>query len=393
MDFIKKITDSLASLMNKKGDDDKKDSPKVSHDAVDGTPKDTTDANGEKEEIRDGILYIDGVKLGPASTGALSSNEDILDMLRIPANYTIPEKILLPGDLAAVKFPREPDGFSRDDVAAFYDNVVSSINYYIDLLNKRNTDVKKLAEHIDDMTNEIHDKDIELQLQKNGLTVITGEDNKNENMNLQLKIQKLRAENKLLKSKVSETEASNQINDLKKNYDEVQDQLAMEQYSNKQLTETNKELNTRLHALQESGADGNDTDFAEEVSSIEMKKSSPSRNGRTPISLPKKAKALHSSTHHNDDHVKETGTQDQEIENKSQRTSLRSSAPKKQLPRQPKNKLNHSRSDNKDSAIDNALSSLDSSSVTGEDEVDIFDDDAPFDEVSNQVMNDEIDFD
>lgn len=389
--------DSLASLVNKKDANDKNNSPKVSHDAIEDTSETETDANGEKEEIRDGFLYIDGVKLGPANTGALSSNEDILDMLMIPANYTIPEKIMLPGDLASVKFPREPDGFSRDDVAAFYDNVVSSINYYIDLLNKRNNDVKKLADHIDDMTNEIHDKDIELQLQKSGLTVITGEDSKNENMNLQLKVQKLRAENKLLKSKISETEASNQINELKKNYDEVQDQLAMEQYSNKQLTEKNKELTSRLHAIQEDGGSDNETDFAETISSIEASPSvnRTSSSPKEPVSLPKKSRMLHSSKQRNDndDSFDDTESTVSRLEDDSPRTSLRPSS-KKQLPHQPKNKLNHAKPENKKSNIDNALSSLDATSIPGEeDEVDIFDDDAPFDEVSNQVMNDEIDFD
>ena len=86
-----------------------------------GEDNDSTDSNGEKQEVINGHLVVDGVDLGPVNTGSLSVQEDVLNILGIPASYSVPDRILLPGDLAKVKFAKEPDGFARDEVAAFYD--------------------------------------------------------------------------------------------------------------------------------------------------------------------------------------------------------------------------------------------------------------------------------
>ena len=225
----------------------------------------SNDSNGEKQEVINGHLVVDGVDLGPVNTGSLSVQEDVLNILGIPASYSVPDRILLPGDLAKVKFAKEPDGFARDEVAAFYDATCESIDFYIDLLNKRNADVAKLADHCTKLQDEIHDKELESEIQKtSGLNIIAGGDSNSELMNAKLKIRKLKAENEELRQQSSSTEATEKIKELQKRYDEVQDQLAMEQYNNKQLRAQLADMQTKRDFESEMG----NTGFAESMSAF-----------------------------------------------------------------------------------------------------------------------------
>ena len=225
----------------------------------------------EHQEIINGHLFIDGIDMGEAKSGALSTQEDVLNLLGIPASYPIPDKIMLPADLANVKFSREPNGFSRDDVVEFYNGVVESIDYIIDLLNKRNADVTKLANYIDKLNEDIHDKDVEMVIQSSGLSVITGDD-ENTTMNLSLKNKKLKAELDAMKSKNSESESFKKLTELQKKYDEIQNQLAMEQYSNKQLREELSSKRVERNLQEENG-----TKNIEESSPSRLSKRTPQK--------------------------------------------------------------------------------------------------------------------
>lgn len=406
MDFIQGLIKSLSSLIHRDNDDDNH-AAKVSHEPAEEDDRhQKTDGNGEKEEVIDGNLYVDGVNLGPLKSGSMSGDEDILHILKIPKNYTIPEHVMLPSDLANVKFRNEPNGFAKDDVADFYDIIVSSINYYIELLNKRNDDIKKLADYTDELNDDIHDKEMELQIQKTGLTVIADGDSNNENMNLSLKIRKLTAENKSLKARLSETEASKQISELKKKYDEIQDQLAMEQYDNKQLNEKLSELQSKLHAIQENGTD-NEVDFAEQIGSIHgggnAEKHEPSVKLQKNVSLTRKKLSMPDSTSSSDNE-----DTDRKPLKMAPHHTLRKSIPKtsndspsvsihdlEQDESPTPSHTNAGRPSHR-SNLDNALSSLENKipdDDEGDDDVSIFDDSAPFDEVTDQILNDKIDFD
>lgn len=411
MDFIQGLIKSLSSFIHRNNDDDNH-AAKVSHEPVEEDDKHRkTDGNGEKEEVIDGNLYVDGVNLGPLKSGSMPGDEDILHLLKIPKNYTIPEHVMLPSDLANVKFRNEPNGFAKDDVADFYDIIVSSIDYYIELLNKRNDDIKKLADYIDELNDDIHDKEMELQIQKTGLTVIADSDSNNENMNLSLKIRKLAAENKSLKARLSETEASKQISELKKKYDEIQDQLAMEQYDNKQLNEKLSELQSKLHAIQENGTD-NEVDFAEQIGSIHggsnaeqhepSIEGAPSVRPRKNVSLTRRKLSIPDSHSSNDNE----NTEIKPLKMAPHHT-LRKSIPKtgNDSPSVSIHDLEQDESPTPShtdagepphhSNLDNALSSLENTipDDEGDDDVSIFDDSAPFDEVTDQILNDKIDFD
>lgn len=240
--------------------------PAVARESHHGDEKDGVDANGEKQEVINGHLVVDGVDLGPVNTGSLSVQEDVLNILGIPASYSVPDRILLPGDLAKVKFSKEPNGAAVDEVAAFYDAVTESIDFYIDLLNKRNADVAKLADHCMKLQDEIHDKELESEIQRtSGLNIIAGGDSNSELMNAKLKIRKLKAENEALRQQSSSTEATDKIKELQKRYDEVQDQLAMEQYSNKQLRSQLADMQTKRDFESEMG----NTGFAESMKAFD----------------------------------------------------------------------------------------------------------------------------
>lgn len=270
MSFFDKINKKIDSIMPGGNKDDLEGRQTVPGVPAVGREKpdagNAGNANGETQEVIDGHLWVDGVDLGPVNTGSLSMQEDVLNILGIPASYSVPDRIMLPGDLAKVKFASEPNGFARDEVAAFYDATSESIDFYIDLLNKRNADVAKLADHCTKLQDEIHDKEMEQEIAKNsGLNIIAGGDSNNELMNAKLKIRKLKAENEELRQQSSYTEATDKIKELQKRYDEVQDQLAMEQYNNKQLRQQLADAQTKRDFESEMG----NTGFAESMAAFD----------------------------------------------------------------------------------------------------------------------------
>lgn len=221
------------------------------------TPNQT--ASSEKQEIHDGHIFVDGVDLGEVdmSTMRASGRNDVLNLLNIPANYPIDDSVLLPGDLTNIKFSEEDAGFSKEEVANFYDAVVESIDYYVKLLNKRNEDVARLADNAISLQETIHNKEIEAEIQQNsGLSVITGSNNIAD-MNAQMKIRQLQAENAELRKRSNEQGSASDYQELQRRYDDLQNAFSSSQYDIRQLQEQLSQYRSSEHA-QDSSLDGND---------------------------------------------------------------------------------------------------------------------------------------
>lgn len=216
-------------------------------------------ANSEKQEIHDGHIFVDGVDLGEVdiSTMRASGRNDVLNLLNIPANYPIDDSVLLPGDLTNIKFSEEDAGFSKEEVANFYDAVVESIDYYVKLLNKRNEDVARLADNAISLQETIHNKEIEAEIQQNsGLSVITGSNNIAD-MNAQMKIRQLQAENAELRKRSNEQGSASDYQELQRRYDDLQNAFSSSQYDIRQLQEQLAQYRSSEHA-QDNSLDGND---------------------------------------------------------------------------------------------------------------------------------------
>lgn len=345
-----------------------------------------TDANGEKQEVINGHLVVDGVDLGPVNTGSLSVQEDVLNILGIPASYSVPDRILLPGDLAKVKFAKEPNGAAVDEVAAFYDAVTESVDFYIDLLNKRNADVAKLADHCTKLQDEIHDKELESEIQKtSGLNIIAGGDSSSELMNAKLKIRKLKAENEALRQQSSSTEATDKIKELQKRYDEVQDQLAMEQYNNKQLRAQVADMQTKRDFESEMG----NTGFAE---SMQAFNETSSQEPPEP-SLKRKPKLKAVPRNDFDDDAIMTAAKDngKPVHPARTRTPLKRGATKLPTARNASNASRPQRGAAKLASSGSAPSPKPAPMPVEQDVDDMFSVGAPFDDLTDTMIDDDID--
>lgn len=308
MSFLDKINQTIGSFTGKDDEDDENNEnventndsdnnsiPKIAH----GVSKniESSAGSGEHQEIINGHLFVDGIDLGEVSSGALSGSEDVLSILGIPASYTIAENIFLPGDLNKVKFSSETYGFSKSEVASFYDNVVETVDYYVDLLNKRNADVAKLADHCSKLQDDLHDKELEAEVQRNsGLNIIAGGNDNNELMNAKLKIRKLKAENEELRRNNSSNEASDKVKELQKSYDEIQNALAMTQYENKKMREKLDALKERHNFRENDKDDGFEQSMNIVQNDKEDDNSSPViKSSKQPLNAKKKLNKLQPS--------------------------------------------------------------------------------------------------
>lgn len=403
MGLFDKINEKIDSFIpggNKNGDDisDRQKVPGVPaigrQQPVNNQPK----SGEEHQEVIDGNLWVDGINLGPVNTGSMSVQEDVLNILGIPASYDVPDRIMLPGDLAKVKFASEPNGFARDEVAAFYDATSESIDFYIDLLNKRNADVAKLADHCTKLQDEIHDKEMEAEIQKNsGLNIIAGGDS-SELMNAKLKIRKLKAENEELRQQSSSTEASDKIKELQKRYDEVQDQLAMEQYNNKQLRQQLADAQSKRDFESEMG----NTGFAESMAAFDNVDDDPVPSSSPASKSPRRSLRAPSNNAFNDDDIMSAaGTIDNGDDGPAHPARIQST-PRQSLKRaggsssklkRSSAKLNSSKSlpPMGGAAAKNAPASK--LAPLPSDSGDMFDGGLPFDDLTDNMVDDDISFD
>lgn len=170
--------------------------------------------------------------------------QDVLDVLKIPATYTIDTDIFMPEDFKDISFDYQvPQGYDVGQVQFFVEKAEASIKEYLYLLEKRNEHIAILATAIDRLQVDLNNLKYETQI-TSGIGVLPTSDSialENENMDLKLQIQKLKdSERVTLSSKEREI------------YEEMRDELSRLQRALEGQVSKNKDLEAKLALIEES---------------------------------------------------------------------------------------------------------------------------------------------
>ena len=167
---------------------------------------------------------------------------DILELLNIDANYTIPDEYMLPEDFERVVFDKvRPEGYDEKMVNAFYDSAYNTVGYLLDLLKKRNKDIATLATQIDKMSTDLHNAKLNAEI-SDGLTVMTGAPSEDaiSLQQAQNEIRKLRGTIKKMES--AGLQPADNDSGLGEKYDALQNQVGILKSKIQQLSTENKRL-------------------------------------------------------------------------------------------------------------------------------------------------------
>ncbi|MBC9707532.1 MAG: hypothetical protein H9W81_21940 [Enterococcus sp.] len=94
-----------------------------------------------------------------------NAQNDVLEQFRIPAHTELEDDMLTPSKLSRVQFNEStPRGFSFKQVEAYHTSVTKSIKRYIDLLERRDRDVHKLATEVDKYRTDVQNVRFQLEL-------------------------------------------------------------------------------------------------------------------------------------------------------------------------------------------------------------------------------------
>lgn len=106
-----------------------------------------------------------------------SAQNDVLEQFRIPAHTELEEDILTPSKLSKVQFNEStPRGFSFKQVEAYHTSVTKSVKRYIDLLERRDKDVHKLATEVDKYRTDVQNVRFQLELLQGSGQALVNED-------------------------------------------------------------------------------------------------------------------------------------------------------------------------------------------------------------------------
>lgn len=207
-------------------------------------------------------MYVQGVDLGKVNPGAISDSQDVLNMLHIDSRVDVPEDVYLPQDLQEGRFRKfddESPGFSKEQVVEFFDRTQLSAEYLQKMLNRRTQDIMKLVKYINELSSELQEKALESEVQQSsGMNLIAGDDSQTvialtkKNQNLQAQLEAYRNGG----GGADDGKLQESLSALKKKYDELQDQLGLEQHTNRELSDELDDLKSRMAIRdEESGSD------------------------------------------------------------------------------------------------------------------------------------------
>lgn len=182
------------------------------------------------------------------SSAALVSNDgaiqDVLNVLNIPATFTIHEEVLMPSDFDDLDFDIQvPQGYDVGQVRFFVEKSEASVKEYLRLLEARNEHIAKLATTVDRLQVDFNNLKYDSQIAAGIGIIPTSEsvDLENENMELKLKLQRL---NDAKKTTINSEE--------RKVYEEMRNELSKTMRENEDLKEKNYELKSLVAQLEEN---------------------------------------------------------------------------------------------------------------------------------------------
>lgn len=186
--------------------------------------------------------------------------QDVLKVLRIPADIIIEEEYFLPDDIKEIEFDTQaPYGYEMSQVNAFVENTKKTVEEYVRLITERNKHVAQLATVVDRLQIDLHNMKYE-SLSANGINVMTG----NTSEDLENELMEARLEIKRLESKINNT-SDNLTSTERKQYETIQDNLALLRRENNTLTQKNQNLRLANIKLQQELEEHTETQLRKNV--------------------------------------------------------------------------------------------------------------------------------
>lgn len=246
------------------GDDD--------DDLTEGMEPESVSASGK--QIINGHLIVDGADMGAVDDSSISSINDVLSAANVAPTIHVPDDVFLPEDMDGIKFDGERDGFSKKQVAEFFEKAKASSEYLKKIIESRHDDIYSLAGYAKKLNEQIQDSKMMNEVARaSGMAVIAGDDN-NQVMELTEENQRLKAQLNAAQSgqgsdqSVHVQDLQDQLSELKDRYSSIQDQLGREQYTNKQLSDELSEMRLKLNTKSEQEHDDID-DLASNITSMD----------------------------------------------------------------------------------------------------------------------------
>ena len=167
---------------------------------------------------------------------------DVLELLNIAEDYPVPANVLLLGDLDRVRFDvSQPKGYDMHMVEEFYDSVHDSIAWYVDKLQQRNNDIRKMEDMLNKQNTDIHNAKVAEAMSDPDFTIMTGSEStaEQELQEAQIKIMNLEDENRKLQKKIQSMgnggNGDQMDADTQSRYEALQNQLGIVQRENQKL--------------------------------------------------------------------------------------------------------------------------------------------------------------
>lgn len=167
---------------------------------------------------------------------------DVLELLDIAEDYPVPSNVLLLGDLDRVRFDvSQPKGYDMHMVEEFYDSVHDSIAWYVDKLQQRNNDIRKMEDMLNKQNTDIHNAKVAEAMSDPDFTIMTGSEStaEQELQEAQIKIMNLEDENRKLQKKIQSMgnggNGDQMDADTQSRYEALQNQLGIVQRENQKL--------------------------------------------------------------------------------------------------------------------------------------------------------------
>lgn len=167
---------------------------------------------------------------------------DVLELLNIAEDYPVPANVLLLGDLDRVRFDvSQPKGYDMHMVEEFYDSVHDSIAWYVDKLQQRNNDIRKMEDMLNKQNTDIHNAKVAEAMSDPDFTIMTGSEStaEQELQEAQVKIMNLEDENRKLQKKIQSMgnggNGDQMDADTQSRYEALQNQLGIVQRENQKL--------------------------------------------------------------------------------------------------------------------------------------------------------------
>lgn len=173
--------------------------------------------------------------------------QDVLDVLKIPATFRLPEETLMPEDFDDLEFDLQlPQGYDQGQVRFFVERAETTVRELLQLLELRNEHVAQLATTIDRLQVDANNLKYDSQLSAAIGIMPTSEsaDLENENMALKLELQRMKdAQNSSLNT------------EERKLYNDIRNELSKKDRKIEELEEGNRELRTVIANMEEDADD------------------------------------------------------------------------------------------------------------------------------------------